>query len=375
MRGNVNFFARVSDPIGLADVDFIVNDNLVYPQTNLESPSQTIDTAATLHIDGRYNYMVRAENNVGYQIEETVQFTIDNTAPTFNWTLPNNTYFSGDYVFDVTANDNIGIASAILRVDGVQVANFGADGSQTSIQATYTISMLSYIEGSHTVTFELIDNAGAITTQTKTIFFDRSPPTVTIQNINNSVILSDAPYALNFVVGDTLGISNGDVTISIDGVDVGSVNANDTVFYIDPNTLQEGDRVVMVTAVDRSGKTNQKSVIFNFQHKPIVIELPMAVSWGTPDNWDSVIIYNARIHNAAQGEITDINVYYTHDNRLINDWVRLRLLSNENLHGSYTTCDDLNQNTDVRIEIQDIYGRVFNFYNNDMARYGRDCDD
>ena len=269
IRGDFNFSAKVSDPISVESINFVINEHLVYAQENLESPIQKIKTVTDFHIDGPYSFVVKATNGVGYEIEQEVEFMVDNTSPEFIWSLRSGTFFSTNYDFDVTMTDNLGIASATLLIDGVVLKDFGATGGETLIKGLQTVGILSYLEGEHTLTLNVRDNAGNSKIESRVISFDRSNPSISISTVSGQNILE--AFDLNYTVADSLGFNDGAVVITIGGIDQPVVNSDIETYTIDPTGFEEGPNVISITATDKSDKTASSSLVINFGHLPNAI--------------------------------------------------------------------------------------------------------
>jgi hypothetical protein len=86
----------------------------------------------------------------------------------------NNQWVGGSVSLIPTASSPFGIGSVALIVDGVTVSN-----SSGVVPATFTINSASYADGAHSITVQLTDGGGFITTSSITSKFDNTSPTAT----------------------------------------------------------------------------------------------------------------------------------------------------------------------------------------------------
>lgn len=173
LRGTYLFKADMYDPIGITYRYFYIDD---VQQTGLTQTgtgySKSINT--TTLADGVHEFRVYAQNTVAAETEESVTFSVDNTAPVIeNYPVETGDFLEGTILFEPTITDMSGVATVVLSVDGAQLTT-------TLHSASYNLDSTGYAEGEHTVRLVATDVVGNSTTIEDTLFVDNLPPIVSI---------------------------------------------------------------------------------------------------------------------------------------------------------------------------------------------------
>lgn len=264
IRGTYLFRAAVTDPIAVTDVLFKLDENLQYSPSDLNAPQQSIDTTAVIITEGPHTFDIIAENQGGFTTEYNGTFIIDNTVPVIDWPMEDGIYLSGNFNFSATLSDNIQIASANLFWDGELLTNFVQGGTPTVLTPVYTINTLQDFEGEHSIAIEIADKAGAITTETKTVFLDWNPPQVGFTTPSGIVASED--FNVSWEASDTNGIAGQEIYVA--GEKVVELGADDRSYTITPMGSDGVDKEVKLVVTDLAGKVSTAVINARYRYLP-----------------------------------------------------------------------------------------------------------
>jgi len=177
LRGSFNISASISNPDTITNVQLSIDTLLQTNQFTVGNYNTTVDTLDSIP-DGSHTFTVTAFDSA-YNRSKTVNYMIDNTAPLAFITNVNDNDRLDDLAtisFDVS--DNMGIDNWTVNIGGNEVGRV-ADPVIKSIQTDTT----SLLEGLHDLSLVASDKAGNITTDARSIFVDRTPPTLVFDNL------------------------------------------------------------------------------------------------------------------------------------------------------------------------------------------------
>ena len=261
--GEFKFGATVVDPFGVDSVVFVFDDTITMEAQDLGAPSVVVDTKNTLGSEGQHEMEVHAVGLSGYEVTKNISFIVDNTAPTVTTNLTEGSYISSTFALRNEVNDNIGIRSASVMIDGREIQAISAKGAYP-----VDLNPQGYSEGSHTLVIEAFDQANNKTTLSRSFYIDRNPPIVNITTASGAVITGKT--TIRFEASDSLGFGSKNFIARIVGypVDIAVVGNASRSFELDPFILwmAEGNQTLEVTVSDGSGKTATDSIMVNFQH-------------------------------------------------------------------------------------------------------------
>ena len=163
-------------------------------------------------------------------------------------------------VFTVTDEDGgsgVDLTTLVVKQDGTAAAasTIAATAITNGYSVTYTPAS-ALADGSHTVTVSVSDHDGnAAEAKSTTYTVDTVPPTLNITSPADGLVTAKA--ALN-VTGTTNDATSSPVTvtISLNGVDQGTVTVGSGGAFTKTVTLSEGQNTLTVTATDAAGKTS-----------------------------------------------------------------------------------------------------------------------
>ncbi len=243
-------------------------------------------TGAQTLTDGMYTVQIRAEDQAGNITLITQQVNVDTTAPDL---VPQITPSTPDgsggwYVSSVSLN-----ATATDATSGVRVIHAQINGG-----AWQNLPVTLDQDGTYTVTFEAVDQAGNTTRETRTISVDRTPPAI-------STLIPTPDGLNNWYVSEPQ--IDGTATDSTSGVSVFHVSVNNGAWQALPVTLPEGVHTVVFEAADRAGNVSTRSATISVD---TTAPTGQTVLEGIPgDNgwWRSPVQVTLQTSDAASGVI------------------------------------------------------------------------
>lgn len=171
-------------------------------------------------------------------------------------------------------HSGIKISSLSVKIDGGAAVGNTAPGMVTNSVAggfdcTYT-PQTALTEGSHTVTIQIEDNDGNVSTVLSSSFnVDTVPPALNITNPTNGLITNNNSLTVSGTTNDTTS-SPVVVTIKLNGVDQGAVTVNAGAFS-KTITLANGSNTIEVKATDAAGLESTVSRTVTLDTTPPVI--------------------------------------------------------------------------------------------------------
>ncbi len=250
--GPVTVTADANDNVGVTSVELQVGGTTVGTAT--EAPYSftwnATDGAHTLRVIAR-----DAAGNTGTSDEITVTaVTPDTTAPTTAITSPaNGATVWGSTSVTATADDNVGVESVQLRVDGAVVA--------TDTSAPYEFTWDATDAGERVLTTVATDAAGNTGTSGPITVTVQAPPDTTAPT---TAITSPAHGAT--VWGSTSVTATADDNVGVESVQLrvdGAVVATDTSapYEFTWNATEVGERILTTVATDAAGNTGTSDPI------------------------------------------------------------------------------------------------------------------
>ena len=203
---------------------------------------------------------------------------LDTTPPTVSFTAPaDGAGVSGSVSVQVSAADNVGVASVELLVDMASV------GTLTSAPYNFTWDSNTVGNGARVLTAIAKDAAGnSMSTQiTLNVLNDSTPPTVSFASPANGATVSGSVSAL-VSASDDVGVTA--VEFRVDGVLVGTKTSAPYNFTWDSSSAPNGDHVFKATARDAAGHSADAQITVNAQNDTT----PPAVSFASPANGATV---------------------------------------------------------------------------------------
>lgn len=154
VAGTVVVTASASDDVGVSNVEFYLNNNLIFA-TNVSPYTYNWNTTSVTN--GVYTLTAKAYDNAGHvgQSSETVTVLNDITAPTINIGVRKaNGGSSGVLTVTATANDDVGVSRVNFYVNGTLASTV------TSAPYVYYWDSTAVVSGSYTLVARAYDAAG-----------------------------------------------------------------------------------------------------------------------------------------------------------------------------------------------------------------------
>jgi thermitase len=253
--------ANGSKVVGSVLIDISATDNVAVASVVLKKDGVSVATFtstpyrwlynSTLDADGTHTFTVTASDAAGNQSSTALALTVENTdssAPSVAFTSPaSGAKVSGSVVVYLSASDNRGVSSVVLKKDGAVVATL------TAAPYRWTYSTTSDLNGSHALTATAKDAAGneAVASLNLTVAnIDRKAPTVRFTSpTNGSTVQGSVVVSLD--AADNQGVAA--VEIRKDKVLVATLTAAPYVWTYNSATDKNGKHTFIATARDSSG--------------------------------------------------------------------------------------------------------------------------
>ncbi len=163
---------------------------------------------------------------------------------------------SGTVPVQVTASDNVGVASVILKLDGTSL------GSDTSSPYTFSWNTSTVPNGTHTLTATAADAAGntasnSISATVSNTTADATPPTVGVSSPAAGATVSGTT-SVQVSASDNVGVTS--VGLSVDGVSIGIDTTAPYTFSWNTTSVPNGIHTVTAAASDAAGNTASSSI-------------------------------------------------------------------------------------------------------------------
>lgn len=251
----VSFAIDVTSPaIAITGVsDGLCTDDPVTPvisvtDAHLSSSSSTLNGAAftsgtQVTADGSYSLAVDATDAASNASSETIDFTIDATAPVVTITGVTDGSFVPTAVTPVIDITDANLTSSTLTLDGAPFV------SGTEVTA----------EGAHVLEVQATDCAGTTTTTAVSFTIDMTAPVVAVNGITDGEVRNTTAT----ITVTTSDLTTVDLVITLDGA----------AFTSGSSVSAEGDHSLVATATDAAGNVTVRTVNFAIDLTPPAIAL------------------------------------------------------------------------------------------------------
>lgn len=208
--------------------------------------------------EGTYIITLKAIDKAGNSVSRDTSIIVDKTKPIINLSQPAPGAITNQRTYKVqgTFNDNNLPLSSII-INGVQFNPLPNNVFEGDV---------SLIEGTNLITVQLTDRAGNVTTETREILMDETPPTVYNQNPANGQSVGTAQPNIKADYMDlSSGINVKELRFYLDGIDVTDQSqiSGSGVTFFPQNGLNKGTHNVKVQIADIAGNIQSSSWDFN----------------------------------------------------------------------------------------------------------------
>lgn len=199
--------------------------------------------------DGIYRLNITAVDNAGNSIFVLYYFIIDNTPPSLQSNVANNSISHSGTILYFNIVDTNTIYNASYFFDG-------NSGSEQLFLTNYSVSLVTG-DGVHNITVKVFDTAGNMISKTYFFITDDTLPTVTLQTLNNNSVLNSGTTIL-FNIFDTNGLQNASYYYDGDFLNNQLFGTNYTTLLIGG----DGQHNLTVIAFDHAGNYVLKTYSF-----------------------------------------------------------------------------------------------------------------
>lgn len=218
---------------------------------------------------GYYNVSVEATNEAGTKgsadastvdglklvVKETVAPVITIVSPTAGAYVANSKQPVVFNITDETGGSGVDISTLVVKQDGTAVA--AANITHTAITNGYSVTYTppaALSDGSHTVTINCKDHDGNAATEKSTTYtVDTVPPTLNVTSPADGLITAASSVTVAGTTNDATS-SPVVITISLNGMDQGTIPVGTGGTFSKVVTLKEGSNTIIVKAKDAAGK-------------------------------------------------------------------------------------------------------------------------
>lgn len=237
-HGTITLLAAATDDIGIAKVEFYIDDVLKGTDTSVP---YLVSFNSTTIADGSHQLVAKAYDTAGnIGTSSPRQFSIDNTPPTV---AAAESGTSGTITLTAVASDGIGVTRVEFYIDGAL--------KDTDYYAPYSVSFNSVTlpNGSHELVAKAYDAVGNVGTSNAFAFTtnnpDTTPPQVTAQ-----AAVDGGTVTLSATATDLNGIER--VEFYVDNVLKGTDSTAPYAITLGTATLTSGSHVLVAKAYDPS---------------------------------------------------------------------------------------------------------------------------
>lgn len=182
----------------------------------------------------------------------------DRTTPVVNITNPvSGTTVSGIVTVQVTASDNVGVSTVVLKLNGAVI------GSKNNAPYNFSWNTSGLSSGTYTITATATDASGNSDVSTIQVGYntpagsDITPPTVSITSPANGASVTNT-ITVSVSAADNIGVSS--VNFKVDGAAVAVINTAPYNFSWNTTNFAAGVHTLTATAADVAGNTNTHSI-------------------------------------------------------------------------------------------------------------------
>lgn len=191
-------------------------------------------------------------------VKETIKPTITLVSPSNSAYVTNNKQPITFKVIDESGGSGVNLSSIKLKIDNTTYTATSTGMVNTGITNGYQFVFTpptALGDGKHTIAIDASDNDGNVATTVSASFtIDTVPPVLTISNPTTGKVTNVAALTVTGVTNDATS-SPTEVSILLNGTDVGAVTVASDGSFSKAITLAEGTNSIVVTATDYAGQS------------------------------------------------------------------------------------------------------------------------
>lgn len=259
VSSTVTVSTEVDARSGVHKVEFYIDDQREYTDydASYEWNWDTTEYTETEHV-----ITAKAYDTLGLKISTSITIFVDNTAPavSIKEPKPENTY-SGTVSVSVNATDNRELANVHVKVDNTDWLVMTYD--PIDLLWKYDLNTTTFSDGQHTLMVLALDEASNPTTASTTLFFDNTPPTLTIQTPQSGTTVG-MTLIVDIQANDASGISR--IEFYVQNVLVHTVTETPYQWSWDTTKYPNGEYRITVKAYDAFGRVNTSQTIVTVEN-------------------------------------------------------------------------------------------------------------
>jgi sulfur transfer protein SufE len=308
VSGTVSIVVSASSTVGVSSVQLEKDGTLVSTMT---SSPYSYSYNSTADSNGSHTFTATVCDSAGNHSSAGLTLTVSNTdttPPTVSFTSPSeNSQVSGTVTADISASDNVGVASVVVKKDGVLVATL------TSSPYSWSYDTTEDANGSHTLTATAYDAAGNSATATLNLTVDNpdtTPPTVNFTAPSNGATVSGS-VSVAISASDNVGVVS--VKLTKDGAAVASWTSGPYAYSWDTTKDSNGSHVLVATAADAAGNKSTATVTVTVSNADTT---PPTISFTSPAS-GATVVGTVPISMSASDNVGVASVKLTKDGVLV----------------------------------------------------------
>ncbi|MGQ9582109.1 MAG: Ig-like domain-containing protein [Thermoplasmatota archaeon] len=270
VRGAVNLSAQASD-LYLSEVLWSVDSQPAGPMV-LDNGSFIAELNTSALVDGQHELVLLARDRIGHETRASVEFVVDNSAPTIEVLSPlEGEFLSGEAVVRVRARDGLGVERVLARISPGPIARELALSAGSGCYELW-LDTRALPDGDYTVAAEVRDLAGAVESTGELAFcIDNTPPALTVEYPlpGQRITRAEGERTLDLEADDAFLVA---VEFSLDGTGWRPAGAP-----ITPPGLSEGGHALEIRARDAAGHvtTVLTEFVFDAAEPSVLIASPV----------------------------------------------------------------------------------------------------
>jgi hypothetical protein len=267
MRNIVSITSTIDTLVGVKKIELYV-DGVLFDSINdnLKAASFNLDTSKVN--DGSHVIAVKATDFGDTTTTKTIKLNVNNTPAVITFLSPsNNIWVSGSIEIRGAVQSGVAISKVDLLVDNLNIAT-----ATIPTQPTFSLDTSKFADGTHTVSLNVTDAGGVVTTESIQAKFDNAAPLVEIsmpvvQTWNKgTTVVSGSVTSAN--VGSTIPVVISKLELLVDDsiVDTKSFSTNEPSFNLNTLLYTSGSHKIGMRVTNTNGKSGVGSVQANISN-------------------------------------------------------------------------------------------------------------
>lgn len=239
--------------------------------------------------EGSHVLTVRAFENAGNIVSQSLTFTVDTLPPSLSFDLPDGTLFSSNSVVInwISTDSNSGIDHFEYSLDG------GAPGNTGNVSS---VNLIGVSDGGHSLSVRAYDRAENVIERSVTFAVDTQPPALSFSS-QGIAFFKSTSITISWTASDSVsGLSR--FESSVDNGTLVSFGTSSSR-RIDLVNVTEGSHIFTLRAYDKAGNIAEKSLALIVDLRPPTLALliqngtvftsrPVTIGWLSADNGSGI---------------------------------------------------------------------------------------